>query len=162
MRSSADLFDLRSRLPPFGPVFLHTLRYGLPLGSGHRPHALACLLQRVADSTALLRDREFRKRSFDGNNFRTKLLQHCLRTTAGQVAKPIGGQSSCSSWHLPLLLTKNGLRRNCLQLLQMVNVVSGHLRHDPADRQLTIFRMRERTIDLLLRQALPHRKIQAA
>jgi hypothetical protein len=43
----------------------------------------------------------------------------------------------------------------------MVDVVSGHLSHDPPDREVAVFRVRKRAIELGLRQSFSHRKIQA-
>ena len=41
-------------------------------------------------------------------------------------------------------------------------IVPGHLRHDPANRQLAVFGVIERTVDLVGREPAPHREIQAA
>src|SRR3954447_20812698 len=51
---------------------------------------------------------------------------------------------------------------NRLQLLQVMDVVTGQLRHDPADGQLAVLRMGKLPIELFRREAAPHREVELA
>ena len=111
---------------------LHALRDRLALGFGHRPHALAGLLKSLPNG------RRFLGRANSGNVRSMAMIsaRSCFNTasapTASQFAKPFRTQSTDP---LATVFSLCDIARSCFQ---MMDVVSGHLRHDPADCEVAV------------------------